>query len=76
MKERDDIWYDNEVQKLKKEKKEVLGELNGDDYYGTRSDNKARRSIKEDFKRQRRSIKRSERQNIIRFIDDEVNRMK
>jgi hypothetical protein len=74
MKEKDDIWHDSEVRKLKKEKKEVLNDMKGDDYYGNQSDNRARKAIKEDFKRQRRSIKRSERQHVKKFIDNEIDK--
>lgn len=72
MKEKDNIWHDTEVQKLKLEKKEILNELKGDDYYGTKADNKSRKSIKDDFKRHRRSIKRSEKQHINKFIENEI----
>ena len=73
MKEKDNIWHDSEVRKLKQEKKEVLNDMKGDDYYGTQSDNKSRKAIKEDFKRQRRSIKRSERQHVKKFIEDQID---
>ena len=75
MKRKDDKYYDNEVRKLKEEKKEVLGELKGDDYYGTSSDNRKRKSIKQEFKRKRRSIKRSEKQDVDQHIQNEIDRI-
>tara|TARA_R110000772_G_scaffold2410_4_gene8629 strand:- start:89768 stop:89989 length:222 start_codon:yes stop_codon:yes gene_type:complete len=73
MKNKDNIWHDSEVRKLKKEKKEVLNDMKGDDFNGTKFDNQNRKSIRDDFKRQRRSIKRSEKQHVQRFIDDELD---
>lgn len=72
MKNKDENWHNAEVKRLKKEKQEVLGE-SGDDYQGTATDVQTRKRITEEFKKKRRSIKRSEKQNLKKFIDNELN---
>jgi ElaB/YqjD/DUF883 family membrane-anchored ribosome-binding protein len=72
MNKKDEIWHDQELKKLKEEKKEILGEKI-DDSQGSSSDVSNRKRIKEEFKKERRRIKRSEKQNWKKQIDTELN---
>ena len=73
MKNKDEIWHDNELKKLKEEKKDVLGEK-GDDSQGTASDVRNRKRIKDEFRKERRRIKRVERRSWKQDLDEEVDK--
>jgi hypothetical protein len=74
MKKKDKTWHDQELRKLKEDKKEALGQQ-GDDEHGTSSDVRNRKKIKEEFKKERRRIKRSEKRNWKLEIDGEINKL-
>jgi hypothetical protein len=70
MKDKD--WEKEKVRKLKQEKKEALNKYNSDE--GTSMDVKNRKKLKEEFKKERRSIKRASKQYAQKQIDEEVNK--
>jgi hypothetical protein len=72
MGKKDNIWHDNELKKLKKEKKEALGDK--DDYSGTSSEVKYRKKIKEEYKKERRRIKRAEKNTWKQEVEEEINK--
>ena len=72
MKNKEQAWHNKQIHKLKEEKKEVLGDKI--DSEGSSVDVKNRKKIKEEFKKERRRIKRSEKQNWknnLDLLDDE-----
>lgn len=78
MGKKDDKYYEQKVKDLKKEKRELCAPVSEDDYDtlnldGTKNTNKEIKKIKEDFKRIRRGIKRSEKQQVDKEIDDAID---
>ena len=69
-KKKDEIWHEQELRKLKSDKKEALGEK--DDSQGTATDVRNRKRIKEEFKKERRRIKRTERQHWKDNVEEEL----
>jgi hypothetical protein len=77
MKKKNKDWHDNEIKKLKGDKKEILGAYKNIDEKGTSTDVKNRKKIKEEFKKERRRIKRSEKEHwkneVKNIIDNRSN---
>lgn len=69
---KDNNWHDNELRKLKQDKKEALGKKV--DEQGTASDVRNRKRIKEEFKKERRRIKRVEKRNWEDDLSDELDK--
>ena len=68
MKNKKDIsWYNDKIQDIRKRKR-VLSELD--------IEPSMRRKIKDDLKREQRGYKRSEKNELKKFIKDEINRFK
>lgn len=64
MKTKDIAWYDKKLESIKKRKRKVY----------LIQDTKARKRIKDDLKREQRSCKRAEKQNLKKFIEEEINK--
>ena len=64
MKPKDDAFYEKQIEELKKEREQV----NQIDF----GSSKERKKAKEDLKRQRRAIKRSQKQQVRKLIEQEI----
>lgn len=78
MAKKDDKYYEQKVKDLKKEKRELCSPVSDADYDtlnfdGTKNTNREIKKIKEDFKRIRRGIKRSEKQQVDKDISNELD---
>lgn len=77
MRTRNDKYYEEKIKEIKQAKRE-LGSISSHEYgerdeeTGHRRNNKQIKVIKEDLKKERRSLKRSQRQYVDRHIDEEV----
>ena len=59
--EKDERWLEDEIQKIKKEKRLTCSSISSIAY--TKNDNQRIKKIKGELKRKRRSVKRSEKQS-------------
>ncbi len=80
MSELNDKKYELKIDKIKKEKREKCGSISSDDYndldlQGNRLNNTERKKIKEDLKRERRAVKRSQKQNDDKHIKEILDDM-
>jgi hypothetical protein len=64
MKTKDIAWYEKKIESIKKRKRKVY----------LIQDTKARKRIKDDLKREQRGAKRAEKQNLKKFIEEEINK--
>lgn len=76
MKDKDDIWLDQEVQKIKKKKRTMCKSISsfsyGTDFMAGKLTNKKIKEMKESLKKERRAAKRSNKQFWDKIIDEEV----
>lgn len=63
MKAKDDNWYEDKIQSIKKRKRNL----------NLIEDPKMRKRIKEDLKREQRGAKRSNKNTIKKMIENEIN---
>jgi hypothetical protein len=75
---KDDAYYDKEMQDLKKEKRALCSSISKDDYgqqdfNGDFRTNQQIKKAKEEIKNKRRAIKRSQKQQWQKEIDDAVD---
>lgn len=73
MSELNDKKYELLIEEIKKEKREKCGSISSDDYgdldlQGNKLNNTERKKIKEDLKRTRRAVKRSQKQSVDKHI--------
>ncbi len=78
MSELNDKKFELRIEEIKKEKREKCGSISSDDYndldlQGNRLNNTERKKIKEDLKRKRRAVKRSQKQTVYQHIKDVIN---
>lgn len=73
-KEKDIHWHDNEVKKLRKTKREFCKPISSFEYGPYAKSNKEIKKLKDDIARKRRSVKRAEKQNLEKFIEEEVSK--
>lgn len=66
MKTKDINWYDQKLQTIKNRKRKL----------NIIEDPKMRKRIKADLKREQRGAKRAEKQNLKKWIDNEINGIK
>jgi hypothetical protein len=71
MKTKDEIWMEDELDKLKSDKRLMCSPVCAEAY--TKNDNKRIKKLKDEFKKKRRSIKRAEKttwkKKVREFID-------
>lgn len=65
MKAKDDIWYEQKIESIKKRKRKLHLIL----------EPSMRKRIKEDLKREQRGAKRSNKNSIKTWINNEINRL-
>jgi hypothetical protein len=75
MGKKDDIWYDSKMKDLKRRKRAVCGSISDDEYntYSTEDglvNNKTIKKLKEEFRKEKRSYKRAEKQNWKKEVDE------
>jgi hypothetical protein len=63
MKTKDDNWYENKIESIRKRKK----------FVHRIEDPKMRKKIKADLKREQRGAKRSNKHQLKKWIDNEIN---
>lgn len=65
-------WYKQKIKEVKKKKRELTSAEIGTFFNGVTLTNKRRKEMKEDLKREKRSYKRAEKQDLQKSIDEEV----
>ena len=65
-------WYKQKIKEVKKKKRELTSAEIGTFFDGVNLTKKRRKDMKEDLKREKRSYKRAEKQDLKKFIDEEV----
>lgn len=65
-------WYKQKIKGVKKKKRELTSAEIGTFFNGVVLTNKRRKDMKEDLKREKRSYKRAEKQDLKKSIDEEV----
>jgi hypothetical protein len=78
MGKKDDKYYEQKRKELKDEKRALTGSIPDSEYNvinsdGTLNNNKTIKKKKEDIKRKQRALKRSEKQQVKKMIDDVVD---
>lgn len=63
MKNKDDIWYEDKIDSIRKRKRKLH----------LIQEPSVRKRIKEDLKREQRGAKRSSKNSLKKFIDNEIN---
>ena len=63
MKNKDNIWYEQKVESIRKRKRKLYLVL----------EPKVRKRLKDDLKREQRAAKRSSKNSLKKFIDNEIN---
>ncbi len=65
-------WYKRKIKEVKKQKRELTSAEIGTFFNGVTLTNKRRKEMKEDLKKEKRSYKRAEKQDLKKSIDEEV----
>jgi hypothetical protein len=63
MKAKDDVWYDQKIESIRKRKRKLH----------IIQEPKVRKKMKDDLNREARSAKRSSKNSMKKFIDNEIN---
>jgi len=76
-KNKDEIWLDSEIKKIKKEKREKCQSISDTDYnshsiYEGQLNNKTIKKMKEDLRKKKRSVKRANKQFANKEIEEEI----
>ncbi len=76
MKNKDDNWYDNQVQDIKKRKRAMCKSIGsfeyGTDFMGGKLTNKRIKELKNSLTKEKRAAKRSNKQFVDKLIEEEV----
>jgi hypothetical protein len=65
-------WYKQKIKGVKKKKRELTSAEIGTFFNGVVLTKKRRKDIKDDLKREKRSYKRAEKQDLKKSIDEEI----
>lgn len=78
-KNKDKDWYDAKMKDLKKRKRETCGSVSDAEYgsisYDGKADNKKIKKLKEEFKQEKRSYKRAEKQNWKKEVQEILEKL-
>ena len=69
-------WYDRKIKEVKKKKRELTAAEIGTYFNGVVLTTKKRKDAKEDLKREKRSYKRAEKQDLKKSVDEEIRNWK
>jgi hypothetical protein len=76
MKNKDDNWYENQVQDIKKRKRAMCKAISsfayGTDFMGGKLTNKRIKELKNSLTKEKRAAKRSNKQFVEKLIEDEI----
>ncbi len=76
MKTKDDNWYENQVQDIKKRKRTMCKSISafayGTDFMGSRLTNKKIKELKDTLTKEKRAAKRSNKQYVDKLIEEEL----
>jgi formylmethanofuran dehydrogenase subunit A len=65
-------WYKQKIKEVKKKKRELTSAEIGTYFNGVTLTNKKMKEMKEDLKKEKRSYKRAEKQDLKKSIDEEI----
>jgi hypothetical protein len=69
-------WYDRKIKEVKKKKRELTAAEIGTYFNGVVLTTKKRKAAKDDLKREKRSYKRAEKQDLKKSVDEEIRNWK